>query len=121
VNTDAMLDDLLVSGPDDWVMACEVAWVARSKGGARSSDAIRELSVELIRELLDRGLMTIGDVTESGFHAWELSTAEALDHVDAEWRMLSREPSLGDICWLQLTEKGEARAEAVTRDKQVQD
>ena len=120
-NTEAMLADLLRSGADDWVMACDVAWVARSMGGAKSPNDVRDLSVELIRELLDRGLMTIGDVTESGFHAWDLIATDAVDRVAARWRKLRREPTLGDVCWLQLTELGQARVEAIARSRQIQE
>ena len=120
MNTDAMVDELVVTGADDWVMACDVAWVAKSMGNAQSSDAIRELSVILIRELLERGLMTIGDVTESGFRAWNVTWQEAVDRVQKEWQMLPREPSLGDVCWLELTEKGRSQAQALTRNKQSQ-
>ena len=115
---DAMLNELIVSGADDWLMIIEVTWVAKSMGGARTANAIRELSMELIRELVVRELATVGDVDECGFQPWDLDISETLEQVGKRWASLSREPTLGDVCWLNLTPKGELRAAELLRISQ---
>ncbi len=108
---DEMLDELLIYGYKEWLMASAVASVARFTGGADTPQAIRELSKVIIREFVVRGLMRIGDVTRTGFVPWEGTLDEMIERIDRTWRTLPREPTLGDVCWLDATEKGEARAQ----------
>ena len=112
---DAMLDELIVSGADDWLMVVEVTWVAKSMGGARTPNTIQELSLELIRELIVREMVIVGDVDERGFQPWNLDISETLELIEKRWKSLSREPTLGDVCWLNLTPKGELRAAEILR------
>jgi hypothetical protein len=112
---ESMLNELLTDGADDWLMALDVAWVAKSMGGARNANAIRELSMRLIRELIVRELAIVGDVDEHGFQPWSLDISETLDQIGRRWASLSREPTLGDVCWLDLTPKGELRAAELLR------
>lgn len=109
-----MIDELVVRGADDWVMAADVAWIAKSVGGA-SDEEVAEVSIALIEEVMRRSLMQVGDVTEAGFFEWDLSLEEALDRVSREWRALGRAPDLGEVCWLANTEAGDARAEVLRR------
>ena len=102
-----------MEGAEDWVMATDVAWVAKSTGGAAGEDLIRTLSVRLIRRVLEDGMMEIGDVTDGGFFEWNLPIDEAAELVDRKWRELGRSPNLGDVCWLENTQKGNRRAEAL--------
>ena len=99
---------LLECGLDDWVQTPEVAWISKSVGGAITLEQKRELSLRLIREVVQQGLMEIGDLLGGGgrFRKWEMSDQEALRKVEREWLALGREPNLGDICWLSNTEKG---------------
>ena len=107
------VDELLTCGADDWVDAAEVAWVARSVGGATTEAEIRELSIDLIREVLEQGFMRIGDVTKEGFRPWPLSSGDAVLRVRNEWTALGRGPRLGEIFWLENTETGDQRSRRV--------
>jgi hypothetical protein len=111
MRVDQCVADLLLRGLADWIDAAEVASVARTVGGARTEHEVRELSLQLLRELLGRGLMEVGAVTESGFEPWRVAVDRALERIESEWRSLPKGPDLGDICWLNLTEKGQTRAE----------
>jgi len=108
--TDAQIDDLVSRGADDWVHMAEVAWVARSAGGATTDDEIRVVSLDLIREVLVAGLMEAGDLTRQGFFAWGLAPTEALNRIERSWELLDRDPAPGDVCWLENTEAGNHRA-----------
>src|SRR5687768_4026826 len=97
--TSRMIDELLVQGADDWVMATDVAWLAKSVGGA-SDDDVADVAIAIMKEVLTSGLMQIGDVTDGGFFEWDISREEAVERVSREWRALGRSPDLGDVCWL---------------------
>lgn len=105
-----MIDDLLLRGSDDWVTAAEVAWLAKSVGGATTDEEIREVALSAIKEVVMRGLMQVGDVTDDGFFEWDRSPEDSLEAVAQEWRALGRLPDLGEVCWLANTPAGDARA-----------
>jgi hypothetical protein len=110
-----------MSGCDDWVNVAEVTSVAKFTGQAQSVDEIRELSLKLIREVVQRGLMEIGDLPDQGrrLRLWPMSPQECLDRVEREWNALGRNPSLGEICWLQNTDKGNALGEELFKQREA--
>lgn len=110
MNLHNCIDNLLKEGLVDWIQAAEIASVARTVGGAIRRDEVRDLSFRIIRELLGQNLMEVGMVTEAGFTVWEIPLAQALRRIESEWLALSNGPGLGEICWLNLTEKGAVRA-----------
>ena len=113
------IDDLLKRGTDDWIQAAEVASVARTVGGATGEEEVRDLSLRVLRELLERDLMEVGMVTATGFTAWEIPVDQALDQIEREWEVLPKGPDLGEICWLNLTEKGFLRADRLPRPSRL--
>jgi hypothetical protein len=115
----ACIDDLLMRGCDDWVNAAEVTSVVKFTGHAQSEDEIRSLSLKLIREVVQQGLMEIGDLPEEGRHLklWPLTPQQCLDRVERDWNVLGRNPSLGEICWLQNTDKGNALGEELFKQR----
>src|SRR5258707_496482 len=112
------VEDLLVRGLDDDIQAAEVASVVMRLRGAATQDEVRELSLELILEVVRQGSMEVGDIIGIGFHPtrryesvrfqrWDLSLEEGMERVAREWRALGRNPSLGEICWLVNTDRGD--------------
>lgn len=110
MNLTACIDEILLLGLDDWIQATEIASVARMVGGATTEDEARELSIKIINEVVQAGLMKAGDVRQGGFHEWDLVANEALERIKREWSALGRGPNLGEICWLSNTEEGDKRA-----------
>jgi len=108
---DACVREVLNRGLQDWVDAAEVAWVAQSVGGATAAGFAFELSIGIISNVLQEGLMVIGDVTGDGFKEWNMTSTEALDRIAREWKALGRSPNLGEICWLSNTREGDRRAQ----------
>jgi len=108
-----------MSGCDDWVNIAEVTSVAKFTGGAQSADEIRDLSLKLVREVVQQGLMEIGDLPDQSrrLALWPLTPQECLDRVEREWNALGRNPSLGEICWLQNTDKGNALGEKLFKQR----
>ncbi|MGH7425387.1 MAG: hypothetical protein ACREJP_04405 [Candidatus Methylomirabilales bacterium] len=113
-----MIDELLLRGADDWVMAADVAWIAKSAGGAATDEEILDLAVGMITAVVTQGLMHVGDVTDGGFFEWDLSPEEAIEMVEREWRALGRPPDLGDVCWLANTAAGDIRAKAISEPRE---
>jgi len=111
MNLQACLEDLLIRGLDDWIQAAEVASVVRMMMGAESSQVIRELSLQLIQTLLEEGLVEIGTVEEGGFEPWGLPTEKAMRRIERHWSARPSGPGLGEVCWLNLTAKGQTLAE----------
>lgn len=110
MTAERMIRALVDRGRDDWVMAADVAWIARDIGGADSDDEVRIESINLIGTALRDGLMRVGDVTDGGFFPWEASIDQALRRVEASWQELGRSPDLGEVCWLENTAEGDALA-----------
>jgi hypothetical protein len=107
----ACIEELLVGGLDDWIQAAEVASVSLTTGGARSYDARRELSVRIIRKLLEEGLAEPGSVYEQeGFLPWGVPVNAAMHRIESDWATKPAGPGLGEVCWLNLTPKGHAQA-----------
>lgn len=105
-----LIDELISRGADDWITAAEVAWVAKSVGGAATDDDARDLAVAVIHAVLEAGLMEAGDVTDGGFFPWDLSAAKSVERIEREWRTLGRSPELGEVCWLANTTVGNRTA-----------
>ncbi|MEO7296861.1 MAG: hypothetical protein ABIZ57_12055 [Candidatus Limnocylindria bacterium] len=91
MTTEEMVADLLIRGADDWVCMSEVAWVAKSIGGAASAAEIQSESLGLIAVVIEEGLMVPGDVTADGFQAWEVSSVDALRVIEHAWMALGRQ------------------------------
>lgn len=61
--------------------------------------------------------MELGDLSKEGFCMWNLPIEECLNRVEREWNALGRNPSLGEICWLQNTDKGNALGEKLFKQR----
>ena len=110
----ACLDEISVRGIDDWIQASEVQSIAMEFGGADTVEKRRDLSLEIIRTLLREGLVEIGMVyAHEGFVPWLSGVDESMQRIIREWSALPKGPNIGDICWLNLTQKGEAAARAL--------
>ena len=109
------INDLVMRGCDDWVDACGVASVAIQVGHAQSAEEIRDLSLKMIRDVVQQGLMEVGDLPEQGrrLNLWPMTPQECLSRVEREWKALGRNPTLWEICWLQNTDKGNALGESL--------
>jgi hypothetical protein len=112
----ACLEDLLTRGLDDWIQAAEVDSVSRTTGGAKADETRRELSLQLIRKLLEDGLAEAGMVEEQGgFVPWGIPVEDAMQRIEREWPRRSSGPGLGEVCWLNLTAEGQALAQERSR------
>lgn len=105
-----IISDILSRGLDDWIDLAEVATVVKNFGPKISNNEVRDMSVAVVRELLQSGLMQVGDLARDGFHPWQLALGESVARIEDEWVALGRRPAVGEICWLHNTEAGNAKA-----------
>jgi hypothetical protein len=107
----AASEEILLAGLDDWVQACEVDWAVGGAGPSTKEERLAA-AIEVVGQLLRAGLMEIGDVlVGKGFVPWSLDIDAALTEVQLRWMALEEEhPRLGDVCWLNLTPRGEEAA-----------
>jgi len=110
---DAVLDEVLIIGLDDWVDAVSVTSLVKEVMGVEDQDARREPAIEVIRMAVEGGLMRLGDYYDhEGFVPWDLDNDAALERVRRAWEALDHPVNLYEVCWLDNTEAGDARARA---------
>ena len=117
MDTEAMLNEILVWGVDDAIPDSVVEEVTEAIGHASTPDEYREFSLKFIRELLEAQIIEVGDWGYYGFESWGLPIEDTLERIGREWRALGSTPSLGDVFWLNLTETGKSVAEELLRQK----
>ena len=98
---------LLVAGLDDWSHAADIGWLLHLPDDRM--DAACQVEA-VILDLVDRGWVVVGDVTDAGFAAWPGSAANVSGRVRLAWSELDHDPAPGDVCWLANTPSGDARA-----------
>jgi hypothetical protein len=111
-----------VGGYDDDVYLAEISSEVKRSMGLEGEDLLRE-TLSVVEEILSSGLMIVGDIVATSdplgtpalpnvrFIPWRLTVPEALSRIEREWRILGREPSVGDICWFNNTPAGNERAQ----------
>jgi hypothetical protein len=107
-------EDLLVGGLDDWA---DAGWVLQSVrlSGEKEPAAVRDLTLNLIAEVLRDGLMVAGDVVAGEHVPWHGSAGEVAERISREWldEWGDDVPTPGSIVWLNNTPSGDALARAV--------
>jgi hypothetical protein len=107
------LDEILKRGADDWVDAAEVVFVVRSLCAPKTDADARQLSIDAVRELVNRDLASIGDIDKNGFHEWNDPIDQALRKIQDQWVALTRDPIVGELFWLCNTDKGDQKAKSL--------
>jgi hypothetical protein len=82
-----------------WALAGAVEWHL----GLSNNEEVKARTLELVRTLLDRGLLP-GDYLKTGFHFWdERDSASIIARIDREWDPARGAPNLADpICWFSI-------------------
>jgi hypothetical protein len=115
-------DDILARGLDDLISLSEVMSRVQANGalhGVELSDAEKaDSSVEVIRQVIDAGLMVVGSWVKGspGFVPWDLDVKASVERIKREWRGLgSDSPEIGDLwfLWLSNTPAGNERGLSV--------
>lgn len=99
--------EILLEGLEDYIGLWEVIAAVREELPEKEKPLIRRSVMEIISNLLKRGLMRAGVPTrDGGFTASDEGIDELLARIECEWDELGREPDVWDIIWFDITEKG---------------
>jgi hypothetical protein len=107
---DRLVDEILRDGLDDWMMLVSIVRTAEEAHPGDQA-ATRTAARELVVELVEKGWMVPGDLTDSGFEQWDLlpatSVRRILDDLDAhDWDVTNNV-----IAWFANTPEGDRRAQ----------
>jgi len=103
MNYDQIIKDILVSGADDWVAFGEITC---QLGPGLTDDELLRASLEIVRDVLDRGWMELGD-TSPEFISRGWTTHQALTWIKQEWHRLGRGAARDYMCWFANTPAGD--------------
>jgi hypothetical protein len=113
---DDVKDGLLIEGLRDWIRLGEVhtAFLFDNHVPKRSVAEAQQLTLSMIREIVDEGLFDLGEIVDkshSGFEAWNLSLDEAMAEIEEKY-VTNYDDRWGwtAFAWLHLTDKGRALA-----------
>lgn len=108
---------LLCLGLDDMLQLFEVMSIVGFHLDKDPQDdlTIMRPTLDVVGGLLESEFVVAGDVVkdDQGFltiRSWDLSPPATVDRIEKEWHELGGPPNLGDIVWLELTDKGRAEA-----------
>lgn len=75
---------------------------------------IRRMAMEILRPLLEEGLIEAGPIGGDWSEAWSLPPNEVLSKIEAIWDEFGSEPQMWDICWFRTTKKGDEAIESMS-------
>jgi hypothetical protein len=113
---DDVKEGLLIEGLQDWIYLSEIHSDFRFVRHApkRSVAEAQQLTLRMIRELVDEGLFILGvpdKKAASGFKAWDLPLDEAMAMIEHKYVTNFEDRWNWVTCaWLELTEKGKVLA-----------
>jgi hypothetical protein len=95
-----LVDDFLKEPEVDYVGLWEIAQASREDLGAETKVEVRKLSLEMVRQLYDKGLRP-GNYWGGDFDYWpDEGLQAALDRIEREWVKANADPNLAEpICW----------------------
>lgn len=117
--TDPAAQEILRRCLFDWVFLEEADQIVRSTGGRPREEASdpRARTLAVLGDLLERGLIEAGDVTDGGFMPWNVSPKDAVERIKEKWIIVPPlEMTIGNVAWLQATQDGLAVAAELEAD-----
>ena len=105
---DKICDDFLREARNDYVGLWQVINAVERDLKPTSVEERQRLTLEVIKRLIARGLQAVDlEASGSGCRPWSDQNVESVvRRINAEWKTLGREPSIGDIVWFNNPEAG---------------
>jgi hypothetical protein len=94
---EGLLDECAVDHVGLW----ELVRAAQIDLGAENLDETRQLTLELVHQLLKHPQILVGHPAPDGrsFLPWSVTPDEACDRIGREWSALGRCPDIGEVAW----------------------
>jgi hypothetical protein len=84
---------------EDYVGLWSLVWHIR-RAGMMDDSAVIQAALSVLLPLLLGGQIIAGQFEDkTKFQEWNLRPPEVIRKIESEWRMLGRDPSLGEIAW----------------------
>jgi hypothetical protein len=98
---DDILESLVEECREDHVGLWRIVNAVRFDLGSRNPSETRDLTLRLVRSLLDNPGMQVGHPTPDGRHfvVWGVSRDQAVNRIEREWTALGRDPNIGEVAW----------------------
>jgi hypothetical protein len=102
-NIDEIADGVLSEAAHDYVGLWAISDAVRWDLGPSSNVEVKARTLDLVRILLDHGLLP-GAYLKTGFHYWdERDPASIIARIDKEWNPADGDPPLPHpICWFTM-------------------
>ena len=99
-------EEILARAAHQWLDFRQVLDIVDRSAPDRDEDHVMAAALQLLDRLLTDELIRIGDVTDTGFAPWPMSTDSILVRIRATWLALDSRVSPGDVCWIEATSRG---------------
>jgi hypothetical protein len=96
---------LLIEAEDDWISFAEVTHIVLEKRPGFNQTEVIDYAVATAESIAKRGLWRAGDLTHSGFIAWDITPEEASKRMREALEFINRPLMPGDVCWFETTAK----------------
>ncbi len=96
-----VMEGLLYECDVDHVGLWELVRAAQDDLGAKNPEETRQLTLELVHQMLEHPEILVGYPTPDGrnFSPWNVTPDEALTRIEQEWSALGRCPDIGEVAW----------------------
>lgn len=96
-----VLESLAEECHDDHVGLWRVVNAVRFDLGSTTAPETRQLTLSLVRRLLQERGMQVGHPAPDGrqFVPWGVSPEQAVSRIEHEWSTLGRDPNIGEVAW----------------------
>ena len=121
---ESIQQQLLARAQYDWLGLWVIIRKMKEVRPVSPPEGVQKMTLQVVRELLEAGWVKAGNPTffieaaspQPGapggrnirFIPWPCTPEETLKRIESEWNRLGTEPSLGEIVWFEITEKGES-------------
>ena len=107
--TNSQLHELIAESKEDEVGLWLVIAKVRDELGVLDDHAVRESTLSCVRRLLESNEVEAGYYKPdgTGIAVWELDDKEIISRIEAGWKMLGREPGIGEVVVFVSKTKGD--------------
>jgi hypothetical protein len=104
-------DEIVLRGLDDWMYLAEIESLVRFLGVDRTK--VIDYTQKVLGVLLDRGMIQLGEVIDDKFEPWRGQPEDVIANLKRKRAMFDGDIGMGEVCWIDLTESGVAKARIV--------